>query len=475
MQDLQKAKALLVEDEALLVASINRVKAALSEIFGAVRREGSVNRRIFAAMLTVGALTAAVKVVSTCKEMVVARQFGVSDALDAFFIAYLLPSFAINVVAGSFNAALIPTYIQVREEEGSQAAQNLFSSVMVWSTILLIGISVLMGVAAPYLLPMLGSGFTPEKLALTRKLFFILLPTLPLSGLFVTWAAVLNADERFALAAITPIMTPIIAIALVYAYGDALGIYAFAVAMIVGAVAEGILLASGLARRGISLIPRWHGFSPAMKQVMKQYAPMIAAGFIMSGTGLVDQAMAAMLGTGSVSVLNYGNKVPTVVVSIGALAVSTAILPQFSRLVTAQDWDSVQRTLRIYARLILIVTVPLTLGLILLSHLLVTLLFQHGAFTVSDALEVTTVQSLYTLQVPFYVTGRLFVRLTSALKANHVLMWGTVISFVLNMTLNYMLMKPLGVSGIALSTSIVYMVSIAFLSFMSLRILRKRR
>src|SRR5437870_7502574 len=188
----------------------------------------SVNRRIFAAMLTVGGLSLAVKIVSTLKEIVIAQQFGVGDALDAFLIAYLVPSFAINVIAGSFNAALIPTYVQVREQEGQEAAQRLFSSVMVWSAGLLIAFSVLLGIASSYILPVLGSSFSSEKLALTRTLFLIVLPTLPLSGMFVTWAAVLNAGERFALAAIAPVLTPIVVILVVYGWGGTWGVYVFA-------------------------------------------------------------------------------------------------------------------------------------------------------------------------------------------------------------------------------------------------------
>ena len=472
MQDLQKVKTLLVE-ERILAAFVNRAKAALIASYREAWQQGSVNRRIFAAMLTVGTLTAAVKVVSTFKEMVVARQFGVSDGLDALLIAYLLPSFAINVVAGSFNAALVPTYIQVREQEGHQAAQRLFSSVVVWSAALLIGVSILMGFAAPYLLPILGSGFTPEKLTLTRQLFFILLPTLPLSGLFATWVAVLNANERFALAAITPVATPIVAIALVYGMGDVWGIYAFAVAMIAGAIVEGILLASGLARRGISLVPRWHGFSPAMRQVMKQYAPMIAAGVLMNSTVIVDQAMAATLGAGSVSVLSYGNKAVAMMLGVGSLALSTAILPQFSHMVAAKDWSAVRHTLKTYARLVLMSAVPVTVGLMLVSRFIVMMLFERGAFTASNTLEVAAVQNLYLLQMPFYLVGMLFVRLISALGANYILLWGTAISAVMNVTLDYLLMKWLGVSGIALSTSIVYIAALAFLSLMALRALKK--
>ncbi len=95
-------------------------------------QERSVNRRIFAAMVTVGSFSALVKLAAAAKEMVIAYQFGAGDALDAFLIAFLLPQFAVTLVSGSLNAALIPTYIQVREREGHRGALRLLSSVTVW-------------------------------------------------------------------------------------------------------------------------------------------------------------------------------------------------------------------------------------------------------------------------------------------------------------------------------------------------------
>ncbi|WDT81159.1 MAG: hypothetical protein MPW14_05250 [Candidatus Manganitrophus sp.] len=78
----------------------------------------SINRRIFLATATAGAFTGLAHLAAIVKELVVAHRFGTGDAMDAFLIAFLLPSSIMNIVAGSFNAALIPTYIQVREREG---------------------------------------------------------------------------------------------------------------------------------------------------------------------------------------------------------------------------------------------------------------------------------------------------------------------------------------------------------------------
>src|SRR5690349_391019 len=84
---------------------------------------GSVNGRIFTAALTVAAMTAAVKAVAMFKDIVVAHHFGAGDALDAFYIALLLPNFLSSAVGESFGAAFIPVYIELRETEGPEVAQ----------------------------------------------------------------------------------------------------------------------------------------------------------------------------------------------------------------------------------------------------------------------------------------------------------------------------------------------------------------
>jgi putative peptidoglycan lipid II flippase len=182
--------------------------------------------------------------------------------------------------------------------------------------------------------------------------------------------------------------------------------------------------------------------------------------------------MAAMLGSGSVSALAYGSKITTLILGVGSVAVSTAVLPHFSRMVARGDWDHVRHTLFTYARLIVLITLPMTLVLIYFSEPLVRLLFQRGAFTEADTKLVAWVQVLYLLQVPIFVLGMLIVRLISALKANRILMWGAGINLFVNVVSSYLLMKWLGIAGIALSMSLMYLVSCCYLLFVSLRLLK---
>mgnify|MGYP001584190790 FL=1 len=436
-------------------------------------QERSVNRRIFGAMVTVGGLTTLVKLVAAAKEMAIAYQFGTSDELDAFLIAFLLPAFAVKLIAGSLNTAMIPTYIQVREQEGQPAAQRVLSSVMVLSIGFLVVLSVILALTASYTLPLIASGFSAEKMAVTLSLYYGLLSSLVLSGVATTWSAILNAENRFALAAVAPVATSIVTMPVVIVMATYWGSYALVIGIVGGALIEAGLVGWGLARTGVSLVPRWCGISPAVKLVLQQYAPTVAAVFLMSGTGLVSQSMAAMMSPGSVSALSYGNKITSLLLGIGGLAVSTAIMPHFSRMVAKRDWQSLRHTILTYSRWLLVGTVPVTAALIYYSEPVVAFVFQRGAFSAEDTHLVGQIQAMYLLQLPLYVASIIFTRLISALKANELFMWGNAINLSMCIVLTYVLMQTFGILGVALATSLMYCISSGYLIFFSLRRLKQ--
>lgn len=434
----------------------------------------SFNRKIFRATAVLTAVSSLVLVASTAKELAVANYFGRGDALDAFLIAYVLPAFVVNIVAGSFNSAVIPTYIEVRETEGREAAQRLFSGAMTWSLGLLAAVSVLLAALAPYYLPLLGSRFGASQLLLTRHLLYVLLPLVVMSALTVNWTAVLNAGEKFAFPAILPALVPLAALGFLLALGNEWGIYALAVGTVAGTFLQAVGLAWTARAHGVRLMPHWYGLDARLRQVIGQYAPMVAGALLMGTTDLVDQSMAAMLERGSVSALNYARKIVSVLLVVGAIPLGTVSLPYFSEMVAKGDWDSCRHTLRTYAGLIALVTVPLTAGLVIFARPLVHAVFERGAFSAHDTAVVSRVEALLALQIPFYVMASMGVRVVSALKRNALLMTFAAVNAVLNVLLNFLLMRPYGVAGIALSTSIVYLVSCTLI-FGSLRLLLGRK
>lgn len=423
---------------------------------------GSVNRRIFATIIIIGWISLFVNLASVLKELVVAHQFGRGDELDAFVIAFLLPSFAINVAAGSLNSAFIPVYIKVREKQGIAVAQQLFSSVMTLSLCLLIAIIIVFAVSIHHILPFLASNFTAEKRMLTERLFFMLLPSILLSGVATLWTAVLNAGERFVMSALAPVMIPAAIIGSILFFGNNWRIFSLAIGTVIGFALQCGLLVVALQHHNIRLQLRWNGMNPEIRNVINQYLPMVAGAFLMSSTGLVDQAMAAMLDPGSVAALSYGNKIISFIIGLGAMAVGTAVLPYFSRMVAEQNWSGVHHTLKTYSRLISLVMVPLTVVLFFMSETIVHFLFERGAFTFKDTKVVGQVQAFYVLQIPWYMCGILAIRLISALQMNQILLLAAALNLIINVGLNYIFMQWFGVAGIALSTAFVYLLSFLY-------------
>ena len=444
-------------------------------LFGKIPRSGtSINGRILAAALTVGGVTVVVKTATMGKEILIAHRFGANDALDAFYLALLLPAFLTNVIADSINAAFVPMYIQLRETEGATVAHRLFSSVSVVSLCVLIVTSLLLGVFRQMLLPALGSGFAAQKLRLAEGVFIALLASLAMSGLIALWRATLNAEERFAISAITPLMTPLTITIVLLLFSTEWGIYALAVGTVLGMAGELAVSGYALSRGGIPLLPRWYGLDASLRRVLAQYAPMVAGALLMGSTVLVDQSMAAMLKTGSVSALNYANKLLAVPLNVGVYSLSIAVFPVFSRQSASKDWQGMRRVLATYTRLILVVSVPLTIILMTYSEQLVAIMFRGGAFSAKDVHLVGNVQALLCLQLPFFALGLLYVRAISSLNRNQTLMWGTIVSVIANVVLNVIFMRVLGLAGIALSTSVVYALSCCYLSFMLFRTLAQR-
>jgi putative peptidoglycan lipid II flippase len=436
--------------------------------------QDSTNRKIFRAALTIAVVSTLARGGAVFKDLVIAHIFGRSDALDAFLIAFLLPAFVLNLVMGSLGSALIPVLIETRQKSGAEAEQKLLSSMMLLSMSFLILIAALLGLFAPFYLPFLGSNFSRDKLLLTREILYCILPFVVFSGLATFVSGVLSAYKKFALPALVPIATPLITIAAILCAPKSWSVFTLAIGVVAGGFLEAAILLRLLKTCGMHFRLRWYGLDADVRSVLRQYAPVLAGSVLMCSTTVVDQAMAAMLPSGSVAALSYANKIVALLVAIGATALSTAALPYFSHMVAEQDWAGCRHTLKRYTALTLATTVPLTLALIALSHPLIRLVFQRGAFTAVDTDLVSHVQVFYFIQIPFYMCGMLFVRFLSSIRRNDVLMYGSAISLALDISLNLVLMRRMGIAGIALSTSLVYVVAFVILGALSVRLLRQR-
>ena len=433
---------------------------------------GSTNRQVFRAATTIAVLTCVAKLASVAKELLVARRFGTGSTIEAFLVAILIPMLAVNIISSSLSMSLIPTYINVRERDGKEAAQRLLSGITVWALLLLLVTTVIILACSHLFLPWIASGFNQRKLDLAFQLLVIVSPLIVLSGIANIWGAVLNAGERFALVALAPIITPSVTVIVLFIQRNS--IVALPIGMVLGAGLEMILLGIALRLRGISLRPRWHGLNSDLRLVGGQFGPRIGATAMRSGSVVVDRSLAATAAPGSVAALNYGNRVVITLLAVIGAALGSAITPYYSKMIANRDWKGVRHTLKRYLLLLFLASIPLVMLLTFLAVPIIRVIFERGSFRAKDTQLVAQIQAVYALQIPFYLANVLLSRLLSSFLVSQVTFWAAGVNVSLNIILDVVLIKIMGVPGIALATSCASMATFCFLLYHSLKMLRIR-
>lgn len=365
------------------------------------------------------------------------------------------------MIAGCFTVSVIPWLIRLRSQGAHSEAMRLARTALGSIVIILGGVAVLLALCGQWIVAGLGSSFSAEKLQLAHWLFLSLLIWLPLSGCIATWRAVLNAQDSFALPAGAPIATPLVTIVALFLLAPAWGISALCAGTIAGVIIESSVLAFAVHARGYPVTPAWDPCAPEIAAILRQYLPLIAAALISSASVIVDQAVAGMLGSGGVSELAYGNKLVSVLLAIGAAALSTSVLPVFSRLAANQDWRTLGRIATTYSLAAFAVSVPLTAVLFVWSPTIVRIFYQHGAFHASTTEIVSTIQRYALLQVPFAIVLALVMKVVIAMSANALLARVAIAGFVINLVCDFAFAHSIGIAGIALATAVVQFLSVA--------------
>ncbi len=419
---------------------------------------------VLPAAAAVGGFTLAVRAIGLVKLIVIARQYGISSGVDAFLLAFLVPSFLADAYAGSVSTALVPVFVAERVNGAEDCSRRLLAEVTGYSIVVLGILGAMLACVARYLTPVVASGFTQPDRELTKVFLTALAPLLLLAGLGGTWRAALYAAGRFAVAAAIPAATPVATIAVVLAAGGRFGVWALVAGSLGGSLLELLAAGTTLAVLGYFPFPRIRNTGSQLRQVLRQSVPLFGVTGLMSASTMIDQAMAAALGPGNVASLAYGTRLTALAIALGPAAVGTAAFPFFSTMAAAGRWTQMRRALKRHATAAVLVSLPVTLLLAVFSPLLVVLLFQHGAFTGADAATVSLVQRASALQLPFAFVLVLTGRMVSSMGWNTALFRGAVLHLAATIVFDLLFMHRFGVAGIPCAASLTAAINTTFLA-----------
>ncbi|OPY02719.1 MAG: putative peptidoglycan biosynthesis protein MurJ [Syntrophorhabdus sp. PtaB.Bin047] len=396
------------------------------------------------------------------RDVLLARWFGLGNELDAFFVALIVPMFLVTVLSMPIGTVMVPSLLGVFER-GREKAQELITAC---STVILCGMTALcliVLVSAGSYLPVVGWGFPAGKILQSRNILMMVLPLLFFSGFVILGNSILNARQRFALPAFAQAAVPVVAILTLYLLARWIGIYAMAIGTCLGQVVNLLVVCRYVRREGFSMLPELRPgairktirrSSERLKGLLAQYAPLVFSSLFVSVALPVNNAIAASLSAGSVSAFNLGTKFIVFFTGLISTGVSTVMLPYFSSYFVSDRIGDARRELSLFLFLGTVVPIPLTLIVFFFTGSIVRFIFGGGAFSAGDTATVTAVIEYGMVQLPFFCTNMLFSRFANARQKNALIMISSLVGLVLNIVLNFVFIRYMGLAGISLAVSV---------------------
>src|SRR5438874_4462814 len=407
---------------------------------------------------TVGSYTLVSRVFGFIRDILTAAILGAGPIADAFFVAQRLPNLFRSLFAeGAFNAAFVPLASGTLAEGGKPAvrvfAEEAFA---VLFTVLLV--FVLLGeIFMPWVMTVIAPGFgaEPAKFDLVVTLTRITFPYLLFISLTALQGGLLNAVDRFAAPAATPILLNLFLIAallLMVRFGWHDG-QALAWALSAAGVAQFLWLMMSCARAGVMLRLRLPRLTPGVKETLRIMGPGVLGAGVTQLNLLISTALASLLASGSVSYLYYADRLNQLPLGVVGIAVGTAILPPLSRQVRTGDIAGAAATQNRGVELALLLTVPAAAALIVLAGPVLTVLVERGAFGARETTATAAALAAYAIGLPAFVLVKVLAPGFYAHRDTATPVKVAVAAVTVNFVLTVVLMQFLAHVGVAIALS----------------------
>ena len=414
------------------------------------------NVNLLQALARISGLTLISRILGLVREMLIAHYFAAGMLTDAFNVAFRLPNLLRRLFAeGAFSQAFVPIIAEYRNKRSPDETHALISHVASLLGLVVLAVSVLGVIGAPWVIYATASGFSKntDKFELAVSLTRITFPYIFFQAMVAVSAGVLNTWNRFSIPAFTPVLLNISSILMmVYAAPYfARPIDALAWGAFIGGVLQLAIQIPALMR--IGMLPRFaiSTKDPGVMRILKLMLPATIGVSVAQISLLINTSFASWLPTGSISWLNYADRLMEFPMGMLGAALGTILLPSLSKMKSQNDMQGFSATLDWGLRIACLLTAPASLGMMLLAVPLASTLFQHGAFTFTDTLRTHEALIAYSVGL----LGLIFVKiLAPAFYSRQDIrtpLKYAVISLIATQLMNLVLVGRLQHAGLALS------------------------
>jgi putative peptidoglycan lipid II flippase len=412
------------------------------------------------------------RILGLARDQVLASMFGAGNAMDAFNVAFRIPNLVRDLFAeGAMSAAFVPVFMRQLATGDKASAWRLGSNV-INALLVVTGILVVLGIvfARPLVYTFAADyASIPGKLELTVLLTRIMLPFLTLVAIAAAMMGMLNSLQRVFIPALAPAMfniATIVCALLLVPVMPRFGlspITAIAIGALAGGIAQVLLQLPLLRREGFAYTPLLNWKQEGLRRVLILMGPGTIGLAATQVNVFVNTLLATGQGTGAVSWLNYAFRLMYLPTGLFGVSIATATVPAVSRHAARDDDAAVRSTLGDGLALMMMMNVPATVGLIVLAHPIVRVIFERRAFLPSDTAATAAALQCYAIGLLGYSVVRIASPTFYALGNSRTPVHISIASVAANAILNVVLAHALGFRGLALGTSIAALFNAAAL------------
>jgi putative peptidoglycan lipid II flippase len=405
------------------------------------------------------------RLLGAVRNIVIAAHFGTGVQFDAYVAAIALPDLVFQVlVGGAVGSAFIPVfkrYLALGEEE---EAWHLTSSVINTFALVALGTSLLLGIFARPVMDVWVAGQGPEFRDLVASLSRILLISPAIFAVSTFCSSVLNSYHRFAIAAMAPLMYNLAIIAAAWGLSGPLGIYGLALGAVAGAFLHLLVQLPFCLRLGMRWRPSVDVRHSGVREVIRLFAPrVLGLGVVQLNQVLSAIVLASFLGAVSIGYLNYAWQLIMLPLAL-AMAVGTAVFPTLSEESALENRTEFEQVFLLSLRMILFLTIPASIGLIVLGEPLIRLVFERNQFDASSTIGTASAMVFYALGLAGHATVEIVDRVFYARHDTRTPVLAAVVAVAVNVCASLLLMQTaLSYRGLALANSVAALIEASLL------------
>lgn len=397
------------------------------------------------------------------REVLIASKFGSGMETDTFFVALSSTWLITGFLTTSISTTFIPVLSEIESKEGKggkvEHANNMINIMFMISIIL-----VICGwLTAPAIVKLLAKGFEGEQFDLALQLTRIGLPMILFGGIIGVFTGYLQSEQRFTSTSAIGFPFNFVYILFLLFLSSKFGITGLMVTAVIAVGSQILIQIPEALNAGYKYIFKFDLKDKYIRKVILLSLPVLVGVAINDLNAIVDRTLASSLVSGSISALNYANKLNGLILGVFISAITTVIFPLLSKESNSHNIPGMKKIMGDGINLILLITVPAAVGLIVLATPIVEIAFQRGAFDVTATLMTSQALIFYSIGLVAMALNLLLTRVYYSLQDTKTPMINAAISVVFNIILNIILVKFMAHGGLALATSIATTISTVLL------------